>query len=183
MTKILYILTVSLIALGIMTSCNAENEVKQAQAERETQESGAVEKEAEPVIGREEFEGYLEKLDPIMDEFEVASDAYDSLRQSSADAKITNAEFAEGLRDDVVPKYMNQQERAEGITPPKLMRDTHEKFIELLGKNHQAMMEIVSAAELNDSSKITEANSLLTEAGKLEREFFYDIEDMEATFE
>lgn len=175
MTKILYILTVSLIALGIMTSCTAEKQQKQAQAEQETQES-------EPVINREEFEGYLEKLDPIMDEFEVASDAYDSLRQSSADAKITNAEFAEGLRDDVVPKYMNQQERAEGITPPKLMRDTHEKFIELLGKNHQAMMEIVSAAELNDLSKITEANSLLTEAGKLEREFFYDIEDMEATF-
>lgn len=174
MTKIFYIITVSLIALGIMTSCTAENKVKQAQAHKE--------KEAVPVLTKEEFEGYSDEVIPIVSEFLELAEEYDTLRGSTVNEEITGDIFKEKL-SDILTGYSNQQARVKEVDPPKLMRETHEKLIGMMSKNIEAMVELVSAVESGDLSKVASASSLQTESEKMFRDFSYDIEDIEEQFE
>lgn len=185
MAKLLYVLTVILIALTI-TGCSVDKETAgpvSDQPEIAQDKPKKVAVQAESSVKREDFESYTGEIQPFLADIEKIAGDYEEIKQSSADGEIDDEEFSNRLYIDIAPTYVELLSTIGGISPPKPLRETHEKLINMLSENLEAMTEPVAAVEMGDSSKVTSANSLLSEARKIERDFIYDIEEIHSTFE
>ncbi|MDE3838611.1 hypothetical protein C0966_04295 [Bacillus methanolicus] len=165
-------LSLGLIACGADEKANTTN--KEASAD----------KPEEATSGKKDFEEYLNKVQPIVLE-DLANFAakFEELKNQSINGEITDIEFGQAIVDELLPTATQIQEDVEAIMPAKEIRDLHETLIDMTAKNAQALSEIVSAIESGDSSKITSANELLSEARKLERDYVYDIKEYAAKYD
>lgn len=132
---------------------------------------------------KKNFNSYLTDVRPVVQDLSVFAKDFDALRQESIDGVIDDYTFGSRVTEEFLPTSVEMQERIEQIVPPKELRDTHAKMIKMMAKNTEGMSEIVSAIDTGDASKITSANSLLTEARTTEREYMYDLQDLADKYE
>lgn len=153
-------------------------------AEKESKGSEVEQKEVQQQVSssfdakKEAFEKYLIEVRPVMSDFYDVSLYYEELRSASADGQLSDYDFATALFDEVIPEGLIVTEDLEAIFPDKQFRAFHEKIIEMANVQHRAMTEIVSALETGDMSKITSANTLLSEARKIDREVAYELKEL-----
>ncbi|RXJ01625.1 hypothetical protein DS745_09085 [Anaerobacillus alkaliphilus] len=123
------------------------------------------------------FEDYLALLIPIFADMGELAQYYEEARMASANAIISDWDFANIIAIELIPAWGSLLTEIEAIRPDREFRETHEKLNRMVSVNIQGMLEIVAAVEQEDTSKITTANQLLTEARQLEREVLYALED------
>jgi|GEM_PF-2212010 len=180
MKKSLFLSLITLLFIGLVACGSTEN--TSTSGENKIQESGQSSKTKESELaktdGEEAFENYMNSITPILQEIGQWGQKYEDLRTQSVNGQVTDEEFAATISEELLPEGIKIQEKMEGIMPEKDFRDAHEKMNQMLAKNNQAFTEIIAAVNSGDASKLTSANSLLTEARELERQAYYDLKDL-----
>lgn len=129
-------------------------------------------------VEREEILNYLKEIKPLMIRADEITQVYETLRTDIENEEIDDYEFYDVIAEEVLPDYIKISEEIEQVMPSGELREIHETLIELMSKNTLAMSEILSAIDYDDYSKVTSANSILTEARKLSRDLAYKLQDI-----
>jgi hypothetical protein len=174
MKKPIFLILIAVVFF-ILSGCGSSNERASAP---EKEPKKIEESKQQKNNGKEAFENYLATITPILQEIGDWAQKYEDLRTKSANGQITNEEFVEVISNELLPRGNEIQEKMESVLPEKEFRDIHEKMNNMLAKNNQAFTEIIAAVNSGDASKITSANNLLAEARELERQAYYDLQDL-----
>lgn len=170
MKKILVIL----LSLSLLSLWGCSNENKTTATSKEQNDIRS--------ISKEDFNAYFEEINPILEEIGTTATKYEDIRSQSAEGKITDQEVLDTIYNELLPEQTTIQEEIEAVMPKKEFRETHELLNQMIAKNQQAYTEILSVLQTGDTSKMTSANELLTEARKLERDFMYGLQDLADTY-
>lgn len=163
MKKLLMLMLVLVFAL---TGCGSSESEKSSGNEKPAATEKTSEKDNKKLV-----ESYFKEINTHFTAIQDFGIAFDALRTSSANGEIDNATFGERIYTDLVPVAVDLVAKVEAVkVPTDEVKGIHEKIISMLNKNHQALLEIVAGVNANDMSKITEANEILADARKLERE-------------
>lgn len=126
---------------------------------------------------KEVLSEYKKSVQPILEDLAQASEKWDVLRRKSSNGQISDFEVAIIIKNELVPNLIKLQEKMERIAPNKDLRSTHELGIKMISKNIQALNEVTAGIYARDMSKMTSANSLLSESRELERKYANQLED------
>ena len=186
MRKGLHLLLIS--STICLAACNSSEEVTPPTADKEEQplelKSKATAemisaKDPEDFNDREAVEKYVNEVREAYMEASNIGAQWDSLRIGYSTGEVSPLKFAEIIKTDILPQNMAVIELIESIGPPNNdIALTHELFIDAFNKQHIAFSEVATAMETNDSNKMTEANEILNEVRKLDREFGREMEDL-----
>lgn len=121
----------------------------------------------------EEIEAYIEKISALAAKESAILADYASVQGENYTNDATMLEMVISL----VPRSNAFISKIEAITPPRSLRETHEKYIRLWNLHSEAFITIRAALENNDVSLVSEANEKLAEARRLQREYLAEIEE------
>ncbi|MBC9785378.1 hypothetical protein H1S01_12755 [Heliobacterium chlorum] len=125
--------------------------------------------QSSPTIEAETAE-YLLKITPIFADIEKNNTNFENLRQQAANGTLSGKDFAQKIRDEILPSYAKSSEQLSGINPPSSMREAQDTMIKMITKNNQGMNEFIAALENNDLSRVTVANGYFAEASALDQQ-------------
>lgn len=118
----------------------------------------------------EEIVSYINgDLKQLSEEEVRLNQAYESVTgNNSVDDETTYNK----LSDEIIPGYVEYIKKVEAVNiKSQELKDVHEIYIEAINIQHSALTIILSGLENGDYDKIDEANTKLTEARKMMRDY------------
>ena len=131
--------------------------------------------------GQKELIHYINDCLPPIAEIETrVINRYDSVSGENYTDDLT---MYTALKDEIVPNSLKLIEAAEAITVEnEKIKDLHEIYIDAINKQHSAFTTILSAIESQDYSKVSEANTMLSDARKGVRDYLYALEELKKEY-
>lgn len=170
MKKLLLYLSTLMLALGL-AACGSDDNSSNA-PEKETAEDTDNEQANESLEKPDEVKAYVEETRLAYLELAELGVSWDELRNASANGEITDYDFGLTIFEEIIPANADLVEKVEAIiAPTDETIETSELLISAVNKQQQAFTEVLSAIDTGDASKITSANSILTEVRTIDRDF------------
>lgn len=127
--------------------------------------------------GKEALVKYLEAMQPAQEANEEFVKQIHALNDPAYE-KLTDAQKAEKIKTELLPKAKELQEKLKAITPDKELSAVHEMRMKMADKNVTGVADIITALEAEDMAKVVAADDLLKEAQELNKRANSELQDM-----